>query len=204
MKGNDKKMNIKSHVTIGTATAFLVNPVLGIPLTVTTVLSAAFGSMIPDLDHPKSKLNQKILPIKRNKATKMFIYCLFGSLLLYSNYIRFNSTLLNFIGAILIMIGISHHRGFTHSLAGIFIFCITVHLFTQKYGYVAQGKSFMVGYVSHLIADFFTEHGIEALYPIDDKNYKAPLRFSTGGSVETVLSIGAMLFVAYRMMHIYY
>lgn len=194
-------MNIKGHVTIGTAAAFLVNPGLSIPLTITTVLSAAFGSVIPDLDHPKSKLNQKILPLKRNKAMKMFIYCLLGSLALYSSYAKFNSTLLNCIGIILIMIGISHHRGFTHSGVGVLIFYITVQLFTQKYGYEYEGMSFMIGYVSHLAGDFFTDQGIEILYPIDDKNYKAPLRFTTGGDVETLLTASSVAFIGYRLIN---
>lgn len=196
-------MNSKSHITIGTAAAFLINPVINVPLTITTIFSAAFGSMIPDLDHPQSVLNQKILPMKRNKANKIIIYTLFGGTILYINHINFNSVILNLLGAILIMIGISHHRSFTHSAIGVFLFYMTIHLFIQEYGYIAEGISFMIGYVSHLLSDFFTDQGIEILYPINGKNYKAPLRFSTGGRVEDLLSIGAIIYVAYKIMILY-
>lgn len=196
-------MKAKSHVVVGIAAAYLINPSINIPLKLTTVLSAAFGSLVPDLDHPKSILNQKILPLKKNKSTKVFIYSLFGSLVLYINYLNFRSMILNLIGVILIMIGISHHRGFTHSGIGVFIFFMTVNLFTKKYGFNYEGLSFMIGYISHLITDFFTDQGIELFYPLDRKNYKGPIRFSTGGSVEFLISIGAFIFIAYRFMLIY-
>lgn len=194
-------MKAKSHIAVGIAASFIINPLINIPLTTATIISAAFGSLIPDLDHPKSILNQKILPLK-NKTTKIFIYCLFSIIILYINYLKFHSTILNLIGVILMMIGVSHHRGFTHSAVGIFIFYITVRLFTQTYGYVHEGMSFMVGYTSHLIADFCTDQGIELLYPLIDKNYRAPLRFSTGGGIEALLSTAAMVFIGYNLINI--
>ncbi len=101
------------------------------------------------------------------------------------------------------MIGLSHHRGFTHSAFGLFLFYMTMYLFTQKYGYAKEGIGFIIGYASHLIADFFTEHGIELLYPLDEKNYKAPLRFTTGGAIEYVICMGAIVFIAYKFISIY-
>lgn len=196
-------MNGKSHIAVGTAAAFLINPTIGVSLTATTIMSAAFGSLIPDLDHPKSVLNQRILPVK-NKITKIFIYCLFGTAVMYINHLKFNNNILNLIGIILMMIGLSHHRGFTHSAFGVFIFFTAVKLFTQRYGYVHEGMSFMIGYASHIIADFCTYQGIELLCPLNNKNYKAPIRFSTGGGIESLIAIAAVVFIWYRLINMLY
>lgn len=191
-------MNAKGHIVVGMATALLIYPIIDIPITVTTVAIGAIGALVPDLDHPSSVLNQRILPIN-NKKTKKLVYVLIGVFVFILNYIHYKMVALYIIGLIITLIGTSKHRGFTHSAFGLFLFMLSVKLLTKDFGYIYQGWSFIVGYFSHLFCDYFTEQGIAIFYPVDDAHYGAILRFKTGSHVEKVICWFAMFIIGYKL-----
>lgn len=191
-------MNSKGHIVIGMATALVLFPVMKIPIGVSTIALASLGALVPDLDHPSSILNQKILPIN-NKKTKKMIYGLIGIFIFIINYIHYNKLALYIAGGIIYLIGISKHRGFTHSALGLFLFMVTIKLLTKEYGYLFEGWGFIVGYFSHLLSDFFTEAGIAIFYPVDDDYYGAPIRFKTGSYTEKIICWFAMGVIGYRI-----
>lgn len=191
-------MNGKGHIVIGMATALVVFPLVNIPIKVSTVALATIGALIPDLDHPSSILNQRILPIN-NKKTKKLIYGLIGAFVFILNYIHYKMMALYIIGLIITLIGTSKHRGFTHSALGMFLFMLSIKLLTKDYGYIFQGWAFIVGYFSHLFSDYFTEAGIGIFYPIDNDHYGAPLRFKTGSHVEKIICWFAMFVIGYKL-----
>ena len=85
------------------------------------------------------------------------------------------------------------HRYISHSLIGLVIFGLVakeVLTISSTFLIVDQGIvwwSFMIGFVSHLIMDSFSEEGVPWLFPIPIKFGIPPLRFlrpKTGGVVE--------------------
>jgi inner membrane protein len=89
------------------------------------------------------------------------------------------------------------HRFLTHSLLGVALFGLVVHLGLQfvqpllgqiNIGYVWW--AFMIGLVSHLILDSFTKEGVPWLLPIPVKFGLPPLkslRLTTGKKFETLI-----------------
>lgn len=193
-----RKLNAKGHVVIGMATALVVFPLIDIPIKVSTVALATLGALVPDLDHPSSILNQKILPIN-NKKTKKMVYGLISLFVLLINYIHYNTMALYLMGMIIFLIGRSKHRGFTHSALGLFLFMLTIKLLTKDYGFLYQGWAFVVGYFSHLFGDYFTEAGIGIFYPVDTDYYGAPFRIKTGSHGEKIVCWFAMFVIGYKL-----
>lgn len=96
------------------------------------------------------------------------------------------------------------HRHFTHSLLGIavigYVLWAGIHQFFQPH-YVASllvvWRAFMIGYISHLVADTLTDHGVPWLWPIN-WNIKIPpgpeeVRVTTESFVEIILVRGGLL-----------
>ncbi len=88
---------------------------------------------------------------------------------------------------------IGGHRLLSHSLIGIFVFGFVAKILLQMmHGVLLVDMdvvwwSFMIGFISHLIADTFTTEGVPWLFPIPIHFGIPPLkflRFKTGGLVE--------------------
>jgi len=176
-------MKGETHVTIGvaTTTALMVGGIISpgiIP-----VAAAAIGSLLPDIDHDNSSINNRL------KMSKGAYILLAAGLLYYSrNPIAYAAA------AILIVIGFSRHRAITHSLIS-----VAGMYFLTEYLSDAIQLGVMIGYVMHLVADFFTKQGIELLFPYG-KNFKSPITISTGNAVELLISAMASLYVVYNVM----
>lgn len=180
-------MQGKTHMVIGSAVSLLLMPKLGYETTLLTTAAAAIGALVPDIDHPKAMINQRILPFK-NKSVKILVYSGSGIFVLFKGIEKKNLVLI-ITGILLIMIGISQHRGFTHSLLGIGLISFVIHEFFKSLGFAYLGFAFEIGIFSHTIADYFTAEGIKIWYPFSKQNYKFPLSISTGGVIEKVLNI---------------
>ncbi len=176
-------MTGKTHMMIGTAAGIIA--FLNYPTQNGLVIIGAsiFGSLVPDIDHPKSKFNQKILPIK-NKFFRVIVYLLLGLGLCYISKEKNNQVFI-LLGITLVITSLSHHRGFTHSLLGLICFSSIVYMAVIEYVpelYIG----FVFGYISHLIADFTTKNGIEIFYPWG-KNLSFLITIKTGGFLEKLI-----------------
>jgi inner membrane protein len=187
-------MQGKTHVLIGTAASVLLIGKFGFKPDILAIAAAAVGSLIPDIDHPKSMINQKILPVN-NKLMKILAYAGGGAFLLYKN-MGLRSPLLTMIGIFLIMVGLSHHRGFTHSIIGTAAVSAIVFMLFKSYGMENVRIAFIIGMISHLVADYFTTGGIEIFYPISKRNFSFPITIATGGIMENGLSIVIIFMMA--------
>jgi inner membrane protein len=191
-------MTGKTHMmlgaTVGVATAVNYPLEGGIVL----VACAIFGSLIPDLDHPKSRLNQSLLPF-RNKLFKMLVYLTLGTILLLLEP-KTNASAVRLLGLGLIITGLSHHRSFTHSLFGLTVYSTIVYLGMQEIGLREAYIGFSLGYLTHLMADFVTKGGIEILYPCK-KNFSFPITVKTGGMAERILGLGAGFYLMYFLIN---
>lgn len=149
------------------------HPLPQISLTTGVVsLGACFlGSLLPDIDEPSSEFWQRI-PVGR----------FFGELTH------------QFIGS---------HRHLTHSLLGLIIVGIGLKylLFLLSPTFLINMTivwlAFMIGFVSHLLADCFTKEGIPLFFPIHWNIGFPPLkelRIKTGGRIEKFIVFPILLF----------
>ncbi|MBU5440054.1 metal-dependent hydrolase [Tissierella sp. MSJ-40] len=181
-------MTGKTHMAIGTAIGLTLSVGQPIESQLLLIAAAAFGSLVPDLDHPKSKLNQKLLLIN-NDSYRILFYLSIGAVLIYLDSTLGNK-IFRLLGITMIMTGISSHRTFTHSLLGLFLFSSIVCIGTLEYGLEEALIGFVVGYSLHLIMDFFTPKGIQIFFPLK-KNISAPITIKTNGFAEKVVFIGS-------------
>ncbi|MGO1367757.1 metal-dependent hydrolase [Senegalia sp. (in: firmicutes)] len=190
-------MQGKSHLVVGLAAGVTIALNRDIESISLVIFGTSIGALMPDIDHPKSKINQKLLQHKNN-SYKILFYTLIGLILLYIYSLNNNFTFL-IGGVITILIGVSKHRGFTHSLLGIFLFIKLGRSLVHEFGYNDIYLGFYIGYISHLAADFFTKGGIEILYPFSE-NFSFPLSIKTGGKVENSIVIILILYSFYSIL----
>ncbi len=87
------------------------------------------------------------------------------------------------------------HRGLTHrgltALLALALGC----LIGWRLGYADVGLAFGLGYLSHLIGDAMTKHGVPLLWPLPGQFHllPGPLRIRTGGPVENLVFLAAGL-----------
>jgi membrane-bound metal-dependent hydrolase YbcI (DUF457 family) len=145
---------------------------VGLAVGIAAVMAVMIGALTPDLDQPAANLWQRMLGGKAVGWVTNF-----------------------FSGG---------HRHFTHSVLGIvvigYLLWLGIHRFFQPQ-YVEQllvvWRAFMIGYVSHPVADTFTDRGVPWLWPITI-SFKVPpgpeeLRVTTESFVEVILVRGALL-----------
>lgn len=176
-------MKGETHVIIGVAatTALMGGGIIAPEII--PVVASVIGSLLPDIDHDNSSINNKLM---MNKGA----YILLAAGILY-----YSKNPVTYVAAgIMILIGFSRHRAITHSLISIVgIYYLTSYLNTS----IQTGV--MIGYVGHLVADFFTKSGIELLYPYG-KKFKSPLTITTGKTIEHVVSSVAAVIAAYNVI----
>lgn len=187
-------MTGKTHIAIGIAAGLTISSNLPIENQLILIGASMVGSLLPDLDHPKAKLNQKLL-FFNNKLYKTIFYLLLSSIST-SLYFTMNQKVFGLIGIATFFIALSSHRGFTHSIIGFLIFASIIKIGTLKYGLSSVYSGFTIGYILHLIADFFTPQGIKLFYPLRT-NVSAPITIKTSSIKEksffTILSIYSVL-----------
>lgn len=178
-------MTGKTHMAIGIAIGLSLCADKPVDQQLLIVGASAIGSLLPDLDHPKAKLNQKIL-IFKNKLFSTFFYLSISGILLYFFFDKGDSIFL-LTALTVFFTGISSHRGFTHSILGFLLVSNIARLITLKYNldFIIY-KSFTLGFLSHLLADFLTPNGIQLFYPIG-KNVASPLTINIKSGVDEAI-----------------
>lgn len=174
-------MTGKTHIAIGMATGLTIAFNQPLENQLIIVLASVMGSLFPDLDHPKGKLNQKIL-LFNNDFYKSFFYLSLGGVFLCL-YFKISNNLIAALGVMSIFLSISSHRGFTHSIVGFLVSTYIIEIISINYNNPAIYSGFITGYILHLIADFFTPKGIKLFYPLKT-NVCFPFTIKTNGKFE--------------------
>lgn len=174
------------------------------PATLLIGASLAFlGGLTPDVDLFQSQLGQKV---------SKFIIGIFSILILFTlakQYLDFDITkhlpaneLLISIpqGSLLFLllctVGLNtKHRSFTHSILGTILFSFCIHMALPKY-YLY----FFIGFVSHLVLDFFNKKGIQLFFPLKER-FCIPLWKATNVYVNTALVSGSVVLIALHLFH---
>lgn len=189
-------MTGKTHMAIGIATGLVLSRGEPAQTQLVFTLSCAIGALIPDLDHPKAKLNQNFLLIK-NKFFSILLY-----LALTIGFVYLYITKENLIFALLaitaFLISMSTHRGFTHSILGYLLVTSIVRILSLDYNMPNVYLGFASGYISHIIADFLTVKGIKLFYPIS-KHISFPIM-----SLTNINSIKNIILMLLGMLFIYF
>lgn len=219
-------MTGKSHYAIGCATALAVAAV-GLSrnnvMLVATALTTPFGSMLPDIDHPNSKLGKKrVEAAKKSKKAIVGVVAGYGAVTTIYGLVTAGtvgavtsiaSLAMYVVPALFVLRTLNSkkvkdkteffrkHRGILHTAlaalsiaAGAKLSPILI-LETLLFG-------ISIGYLTHLFADMQTERGCPLLYPITKKNIRFPLYCKTGTRGETLmvaLDIGGILCLAYLL-----
>jgi len=86
------------------------------------------------------------------------------------------------------------HRGIFHSIFMALAISYIIYLFT---GYFS---GFLIGYLSHLVADAMTKSGIAFLYPFSKKRVKGFIK--TGFISENLMFLGFLAGIIYTLIYI--
>lgn len=173
-------MTGKTHFGIGVISTVILSQYFSYNLSLGTLVICSLGSLLPDIDHPKSIINKYILPMK-NKNFKIAIYVTLGVFIIILNYFYFYNNYLMVVGIFLILIGASAHRdGITHSLTGMLCFLGVFGFLATNYKFKELIIPFAIGYGAHLLGDMFTNRGIALLFPFKKKKFKMPLTYAVG------------------------
>lgn len=194
-------MEGKTHAGIGAVTYVAICHELPGKFNMLGIFIVIFASLFPDIDHPKSIINQYVLPFK-NGITKKVVYICLGIIVLWFDYIYTNEPALKAMGGSFIAIGISSHRnGLTHSLIGLIIFTFISGYIEEKYNINYMTQYFTIGYGMHLIGDMCTKKGIPLFYPFVKKKMKLPLTYKVGSKlgkfIEGFIMILGLVYVFY-------
>lgn len=170
------------------------------------LLVCMVGTLFPDLDAPESELAHAPQKVARGmQHTTQTILGLrahgLGGRLLGLGFGAVGLTVGAGVGALSLLVrSFTHHRGFTHELRGMFVFTGLVmgitavlawSLHTPWIGIVSAmllvGAVWMLGYLTHLLADAATRAGIP-LFGEDHKFHLLPpgQRVRTGTLLDTV------------------
>lgn len=179
-------MTGKTHLSLGATAALSLTMDMPIKSKALILGFSLIGSLTPDLDHPRAKINQKLL-IFKNGISKFLLYFTLGCISIYFHFISDNEVFLP-LGIVLILLGYSSHRSFTHSILGLFLASVVVRIISEKYGLIDMYYGFLLGYTTHLVADFFNPRGIQIFYPLK-KRFSAPITIKTGGKLENKIFI---------------
>ncbi len=105
------------------------------------------------------------------------------------------------------------HRFISHSIVGIFLFGFVLQILLNMMGKVLLVDmdivwwAFMIGFISHLIMDTFTQEGVPWLFPIPFRFGIPPLKFlriKTGGIVEKSFVFPGLLLINVYLVYANY
>ena len=177
-------MTGKTHTAIGIAAALTMAIDKPPEEVLVLTLAAALGSLVPDLDHPKSKLNQMFLK-KNNNFYKLLSFLGISGGFMYLYFLK-GTDVFWILSLITFLFGVSGHRGFTHSILGFLSIVFVMKIYKLDLSFPSIYYGFSIGYVLHLVADFFTPKGIKLFYPLDTY-IASPITIKTSGKVEKII-----------------
>ncbi|MCP3029280.1 metal-dependent hydrolase [Halobacillus sp. A5] len=146
------------------------------------MLFVLFGSLLPDIDTPRSKLGYHFW-----RGLIFVLLIAFGCYLFAPDYLdQYRDELKVFVMLMApLLVMVKSHRKMTHSLMFIGVLILYHAVITRFFEvppYYFFG--FITGVVSHLLGDYLTKRGIPVFYPIFKKHFRFIVTFKTGSSFE--------------------
>lgn len=182
-------MKYQTHTLFGAALASLVLWISGIALMPMVIILGAFGALIPDLDHQKSKGSNL------NPAMKIVSILLIGIVTVFNLIFNALAKILNSITPLNIRpLGGVHRGPVTHSLLAVALVAGLTYpmtLFVSVWWWVGL----WVGVLSHVLIDSVNPSGTPLLWPINQNRVRiipkqiAPTTGSLGEGVVTIMVV---------------
>ncbi|WP_101846656.1 metal-dependent hydrolase [Halobacillus sp. Marseille-P3879] len=183
-------MLASGHQALGLSSGLIVMTLLpqiglvpGTPFeTVLFMVFVLFGSLIPDIDTPRSKLGYHFW-----RGLIIVLLLAFGFYLFAPEYLdQYRNELKVFVMLMTpLLVMVKSHRKMTHSLFFIILLVIyhmvIIHFFNVPSYYFF---GFITGVVSHLLGDYVTKRGIPLFYPVYRKHFRFLFTFKTGSALE--------------------
>lgn len=143
---------------------------------------AVVAALAPDLDNPRSKLGNGV-----GRMRWPLLSLLVRPLSWMLRVVSF--TLFNTVG----------HRTLTHSLLGLGVFALPALLLWRSIPGPGYGLfvALVAGYASHLVADALNTRGVPLLWPAGGVVRLLPGGVRSGGLVELVVTVCAVVVAAY-------
>ncbi|MFD1019274.1 metal-dependent hydrolase [Thalassobacillus hwangdonensis] len=150
-----------------------------------------FGSLLPDIDTPTSRLGSKFW--------RMLILFFFVTLLVYLFFPdlldTYREDLKIFVVLMIpILVMIRGHRKMTHSLLFLAVLFLYSTIIVEGLGvpwFFMYGL--LAGALSHFVGDFVTKKGIPLFYPLSKRYYRFFFTFRTGSLTERGIVIALMI-----------
>ncbi|GAB6259325.1 metal-dependent hydrolase [Peribacillus sp. N1] len=146
------KTHIVSSLTLGAGLSILFN----YPFHIGYVAGISLGSLLPDIDEPKSFIG------RRSFGIAVFVKQKYG------------------------------HRGITHGMFAWLVVSMVCLIFPSP---LTIGIS--MGYLFHLIGDFFSVRSIPIFTPFNNNRIKLPISYKTGSLTEDILFLIFTLLLLY-------
>lgn len=175
-------MTGKTHAAIGANIAWILSPMLGGVLSPEVFVLAVFGALLTDIDAAESKIKRLEVGYGKGKR-RIAIQPFYLPAVIIATFFR--------------------HRGFWHSLlANILVafisFQVVLYL-NAHYTFLALKSAHALaaplGYLSHILADSLTKHGVPLLWPWKKNFYLLPqgIRAKTGHYLDQLLFVIAII-----------
>lgn len=173
-----------THAIFGVAALAGAGLALGVEPPVWAYPVSAVAAWLPDVDNPRSRLGNGLSKRKSpllNAVTRPVSWGL--------RAVSFG--LFRTVG----------HRTLTHSLLGLFIFCLPVYLLL---GFSpALQLALVAGVASHIVADALNTWGVPLLWPIK-KNFRLlPGGIRSGGAMEFVVAAVMVVAAGYGLYEVH-
>lgn len=208
---------------IAAATVAVVG--MGEPMGALVVGTSIIGSMLPDIDHDKTKIGRKrkVLTTVGTSLANIIIFGgiilgLVAALLIFKGFVDFGVSITNiaivvggliFVAIAKTLIGRSktwqwatRHRGMMHTLVVPALLFVALRASDAPI-YKWSMLGLLVGYISHLFADMETVEGCPILFPLTKRNIRFPTKFKTkdksctvAAYVTAILAVGVGFFIA--------
>ncbi|MFC7442878.1 metal-dependent hydrolase [Laceyella putida] len=195
-------MEGKTHVAIGMATGVALACGAGdtgdVAALSLTVVTAAVGSLLPDIDEDGSLINNFIFPsLKRNYRS--FALAAIGAVMVLFYFLKGLPAWVLWLGIYAAGVAYIPHRTATHSLLA----CAYVGWVTYTIA-PAYTWAVVLGYLSHLIADTMTSAGVPYLWPYKKKfNLKGfGIKVKTGGAGDQLIGTVAIIVAALGFVYL--
>lgn len=179
-KGEGVLVKGVSHAIIGASLTFAAFQQLHISYGAVPLAASLVGSVLPDIDEDDSTINS-FVPLHYKKL----IYLISSCLMLYHAYKTRDIKLL-LPAIVVLLIYISSHRGFTHSVLSVIVFSLPV------VGYRHTFVAFIVSYAVHLLCDMVNVKGLQLLWPMPVR-FRLPVRFSMKSTAGRLIEASAVL-----------
>lgn len=146
----------------------------------------AIGGLLPDLDHPNSKITRQVAPISIGSRRISLILMVLGILkLAVDGWLPLQSILV--ISLYVLIAALSPHRGITHSLLGLALATWGLYPWLND-----MWVTFVAAYISHIAADMLTDGGTPILFPYQ-KDFRLETGLQTGGFFTTIVETGIQI-----------